>query len=77
MVKVYTTPGCGGCRLTKKYLTEHGVEYEEVNIRESDEAREFLLSKNLMTAPIVQAGEEIWSGHDHDRLAALVDTLAA
>lgn len=72
MVKVYSQPGCRGCTLTKNYLSNNGIEFEEVNIREDEDAREYLLSKNLMTAPIVETDTDIWTGHDPDKLEALV-----
>jgi len=34
MVKVYGYKGCDGCRKAKKWLTEQGVDFEEIAIRE-------------------------------------------
>jgi glutaredoxin-like protein NrdH len=72
MVKVYSQPGCRGCTLTKNYLSNAGVEFEEVNIREDEEAREYLLTKSLMSLPVVETAEDMWTGHDPDKLEALV-----
>lgn len=38
MVKVYSLTNCPWCDKVKKYLKSKGVEYEECNIEESDEA---------------------------------------
>jgi mycoredoxin len=39
-VVVYTTAWCGDCRRAKRYLDEHGVAYEEVDIERDPEAAE-------------------------------------
>ena len=39
-VVVYTTTWCGDCRRAKRYLDEHGIVYEEVDIERDPEAAE-------------------------------------
>ncbi|WP_260295639.1 Spx/MgsR family RNA polymerase-binding regulatory protein [Sedimenticola hydrogenitrophicus] len=34
ILKVYAYANCGTCRKAKKYLTEHGIEFTEIPIRE-------------------------------------------
>lgn len=72
MVKVYSQPGCRGCTLTKNYLSTKGVEFTEINIREDEEAREYLMAKSLLSLPVVETSEDMWAGHDPDKLDALV-----
>lgn len=45
-IKMYTTVWCGDCRNAKRYLRELGVEFEEVNIEENEEAAEFVIRAN-------------------------------
>lgn len=45
-ITLYTTPWCGDCRWTKKFLQERGVHFREVNIEESREAEELVLRVN-------------------------------
>lgn len=32
MITIFTTPSCTSCRKAKKWLTEHGLEFEERNL---------------------------------------------
>jgi glutaredoxin len=45
-IKVYLTSWCWDCRRAKKFLTEHGVEYEGIDIDESPDAEELVLRVN-------------------------------
>lgn len=45
-IKMYTTGWCGDCRTAKRYLTELGVEFDEINIEENDEAANFVIRAN-------------------------------
>jgi glutaredoxin-like protein NrdH len=70
-VTVYTTPNCVQCNATKKHLERIGIEYETVDLSENpDTLREFV-EKGLTTAPIVVAGENIWSGYQHAKIESL------
>ncbi|HYO90414.1 MAG TPA: glutaredoxin family protein [Pyrinomonadaceae bacterium] len=45
-IRMYTTEWCGDCRNAKRYLREMGVEFEEINIEESEQAAEFVIRAN-------------------------------
>lgn len=70
-VTVYTTPDCVQCRMTKKVLTDNGVPFTEVSLATHPEKVEEFKSRNLMTAPIVVAGDSEWSGFKPERLRGL------
>lgn len=42
-IKMYTTTRCRDCRLAKRFLDEHGIDYEEINIDDYPEAIEIVL----------------------------------
>jgi mycoredoxin len=46
MIKMYTTTWCGDCRHAKRFLNEHGVAYEEINIEENDDAARYVMEIN-------------------------------
>jgi len=46
MVKMYTTGVCPDCVRAKRFLREHDVEFEEINVDESPDAEEFVLQAN-------------------------------
>lgn len=45
-ITVYTTTYCGDCRRAKQFLKERGVEFREINIDESPEAEDLVMSVN-------------------------------
>lgn len=68
-VTIYTTPTCAFCPLVKKFLDERGVEYEEVDVSESEEVKkEFKEKTGQMMVPVTQVGERIVAGFDKKKL---------
>lgn len=58
-ITVYTKYNCGQCTMTKTVLTNKGLEFEEVNIEEDDEAMKFVKEElQAMSAPVVTVEEE-------------------
>ncbi len=45
-IKMYTTTTCSDCRQAKRFLGEHGIAYEEINIEEQDGAAEHVMRLN-------------------------------
>jgi mycoredoxin len=45
-VTIYGTPWCGDCRRAKKFLSDRGVAFREVNIDETPDAAELVLRVN-------------------------------
>lgn len=39
-VTIFTKPGCPYCAAAKKFYTDNGVRYEEINVKESPAAME-------------------------------------
>jgi len=46
IVRVYTTPWCPDCYRAKSFLKQRGIEFEEVNIEETEGAAELVLRSN-------------------------------
>lgn len=68
---VYTKPNCQQCNMTKKQFDKQGVAYEVIDISEDHDARDYVLSLGHLSAPVVVAGNESWSGYRPDRIQAL------
>lgn len=51
MLTVYSKNNCPFCTQAKNLLTLKGIEYEEIKIDESPEAREFVLAEGHRTVP--------------------------
>ncbi|GEL13396.1 hypothetical protein FC15_GL001360 [Lapidilactobacillus concavus DSM 17758] len=52
-VVLYTRDGCMQCKMTKRFLQEHHVDYQEVNINQSPESANYLREKGFRSVPIV------------------------
>lgn len=69
-------PTCQQCNMTKKQFDKLGIIYDEVDLREHPEFTQRFKDLGHLAAPIVTAGEQIWSGFKFERikkLAALLD----
>ena len=71
-ITVYTAPRCVQCRATKRKLDALGADYTEINVREDQEAHDYVTSLGCTGAPVVVAGDEHWSGFRPEKLAAVV-----
>lgn len=56
-VVIYTKNGCMQCKMTKRYLKEHQIGYEERNINEHPEFVDDLKAQGFRSVPIVMAKE--------------------
>ncbi len=45
-IKMYTTSWCGDCRMTKMFMAEKGIRYEEIDIEETPGAAEIVMKAN-------------------------------
>ena len=75
-VTVYTKPACVQCNATYKALDKVGVAYEVVDITENPDAREYVMALGYLSAPVVVAGDDHWSGFRPDRIKALAAAAA-
>lgn len=80
-VTVLSKPACGACSATYRTLDNKGIEYEVLDFTSDDpraaelyaEAKE----RGLMQAPVVFAGDDVWSGFKIDKINALAEKLAS
>lgn len=57
-VVVYTKNNCMQCKMTKRFLSENGVNFEERNITVNPEYVDYLKNKGFQAVPVVQFSEE-------------------
>ncbi len=70
-VTVYSKPACTACTATYRSLDKYGIDYDVVDISEDHDAREYVLGLGHLQAPVVIAGDQVWSGFRPDNIAAL------
>lgn len=72
-VKIYTTPSCVYCKMTKEFFKKNNVQYDEFNVAEDAKAREEMVSKShQMGVPVIDVNGEIVVGFDRAHLANLL-----
>jgi len=68
-VKIYTTPTCPWCKKTKEFLTEHNIEFENIDVGSNKEAAKEMIEKSgQMGVPVIDIDGEIIVGYDVERL---------
>lgn len=69
-VKMYTTPTCVYCKMTKEFFAKNNVQFEEVNVAEDDKALDEMYQKShQMGVPVIDVNGEIFIGFDKKGLA--------
>jgi glutaredoxin-like protein NrdH len=71
-VIVYTKPACVQCDATKRTLDKAGIEYSTVDVTVDAEAFDMLVEKGFRAMPVVNAGDDWWSGFNPDKINGLV-----
>jgi glutaredoxin-like protein NrdH len=76
-VTVYTKPACVQCNATFKALDKQGTPYRKVDITLDADARDYVMALGYLSAPVVVAGAEHFSGFRPDRIKALATRPAS
>jgi glutaredoxin 3 len=72
-IKIYTTPTCGYCRQTKKFLGELGVSYTEYDVsRDRAAAEEMVGLTGQMGVPVIVVDGQVVIGFNRARLEQLL-----
>lgn len=72
-VKIYTTPTCTYCKMTKEFFDENNVQYENVDVTQDEAARNEMVEKSgQMGVPVIDIDGEIVVGFNKDKLAELL-----
>ncbi len=73
-VKIYSTPTCTYCIILKKYLQEKGIDYQEVDVSQDEEAQKRMVEKTgQMGVPVTEIGEEMVIGFDKEKINKLLE----
>lgn len=71
-ITVFTKNNCMPCKMTKKFLTENGVDFEEINIEEQPDKVDYVKSLGFSAAPVIEAGDVVFSGFQPAKLKELL-----
>lgn len=70
-------PTCVQCNQTKRVMDQAGIIYDQVDLRDHPELTEKFKEMGHMTAPIVTADEQIWSGFKLTRIREIEKIIHA
>jgi len=72
MIKIYTTPTCASCRKAKKWLDEHQIKYQEVNLIKhkltEKELNEILKNTENGVEDIISKRSKLYNSIDMDSM---------
>lgn len=71
MITVYSKNNCMQCKMVKKWLTEHSVDFNEINIDEKPEFVQTVIDMGFRAAPVVTKGDFAFSGFNPSELVKL------
>lgn len=68
-VKIYTTPTCVYCKMTKEFFKNNKVDFKELNVAMDAVARDEMIQKSgQMGVPVIEIDGKIIIGFDQPRL---------
>lgn len=59
------------CKMTKRFLTEHHVDFVEHNINEDPQYVDYLKDRGFQSLPVIETGDTQFSGFRPDKLQKL------
>ena len=74
MIKIYSTPSCVYCITLKKFLQEHDIAFEEVNVAQDRQALEEMVQKSgQMGVPVTEIDGKIIVGFNKEKIFELLN----
>lgn len=72
MITLYSKNNCMQCKMTKKFLEQHGANFQEINIDEHPEKVDYVKSLGFTSAPVIEADNLVFSGFQPAKLKELI-----
>ncbi|HUW23645.1 MAG TPA: glutaredoxin domain-containing protein [bacterium] len=68
-VKIYSTPTCPFCMMTKKFLKENNIDFEDIDVStDQAKAQEMVQKSGQMAVPVLDIDGEIIVGFDKEKI---------
>jgi glutaredoxin-like YruB-family protein len=72
-IKVYSTPSCPYCHLTKEFLKENNIEFEDVDVSKDEAALIEMINKSgQMGVPVIDIDGEIIVGFNRAEIERII-----
>ncbi|HEL0003191.1 glutaredoxin-like protein NrdH [Streptococcus equi] len=72
MITVYSKHNCMQCKMTKKFLEQHGTAFQEINIDEHPEKVDYVKSLGFTAAPVIETDQVVFSGFQPAKLKDII-----
>ncbi len=73
-IKIYSTPTCVYCRMTKEFLDERSVPYTDYNVAQDASRRDEMIERSgQMGVPVIDIDGKLIVGFDKARLMELLE----
>lgn len=73
-VKIYTTPSCVFCKMTKEFFAANKIEFREFDVASDLQAREEMIKKSgQFGVPVTDIDGQLVIGFDRARLIELLN----
>lgn len=72
-IRVYSKENCMPCKATVRQLGKAGLAFEVIMLEDNEEKRNDLIEQGFTQSPVVEYGEEKWSGFRPDRIKELTE----
>ncbi|MFA5034469.1 MAG: glutaredoxin domain-containing protein [Candidatus Margulisiibacteriota bacterium] len=72
-VKIYSTPTCPYCKMAKAFLTEHNIQFEEIDVSVNQAAAQEMIGKSKqMGVPVLEIDGQIIVGFEKPKISQLL-----
>lgn len=71
MITIYSRSSCSQCQLAKKWMAEHQVAFNEIDIDQHQEVIQRLLDAGFSQLPVITDGVSAFSGFNEQDLAQM------
>lgn len=76
-VTIYSTPTCHFCQMTKDFLKENNVAYNDFDVAHDLAKRQEMIQKSgQMGVPVIFIGDDMIIGFDKERIASTLGIAA-
>ena len=76
--RLFIKPWCGWCRQAMKWLDDHGIEYETIDVTADEAAfEEMIRLSGQDLAPVIQAGGKVLADFGPEQLPAFWKEISA
>lgn len=75
-IKIYSTPACPYCQIAKKYLKDHGFDFEDLDVSKDEKALQEMLDKTgQMGVPVIEINDKVIIGFNKSEIDKLLGII--